>query len=412
MSRVSREELAARAGVESQWLDRLVDLGIVRPVIDGTFSTGDVYRARLMADLERAGIPLDAMAQLLDQGEISLSSYDLPVYERFSLMTETTFREASEQHDVPLDLLLVVREAIGSAQPGPDDLVREDELRILPLIELQIARGFRQTVIERWLRVYGENLRRVAETETEWWRTEIQMPQLESGLNVAEMLEVTNPWGEEMNTLTEQALIAVYRAQQEHAWHENFVEDVESALERAGLRARSGLPPAFCFLDITGYTRLTEERGDEAAAELAARLSKLVRQRAEHHRGKVVRWLGDGVMFFFREPGPAVMAALGMMKDIDEAGLPPAHVGVHAGPVVARGGDYFGRTVNLASRIADYARPGELLVSQEVVDAAELPDVELSPIGPVELKGVSSPLLLHAARRAAPTRLPDGEGGV
>src|SRR5437867_291182 len=94
----------------------------------------------------------------------------------------------------------------------------------------------------------------------------------------------------------------------------------------------AGLPPAFCFLDITGYTRLTEERGDEAA-ELAARLSKLVRLRAEHHRGKVVRWLGDGVMFFFREPGPAVMAALEMMEDIAGEGLPPAHVGVHAGPV-------------------------------------------------------------------------------
>jgi hypothetical protein len=161
-----------------------------------------------MDDLERAGIPLDAMVQVLERGEVSLSSFDLPVNERFSLVSGTTFREASEQNDVPLDLLTVVREVIGSAEPGPDDLVREDELRILPLIELQIARGFRQAIIERWLRVYGESLRRVAETETEWWRTEIQMPQLESGLSVAEMLEVTNPWGEEMNMLTEQALLA------------------------------------------------------------------------------------------------------------------------------------------------------------------------------------------------------------
>ncbi len=401
MNRVSEEELGGRAGVETAWLERLVDLGILKPADDGSFSRGDVYRARLMDELERAGIPLDAMAQVLERGEVSLSSFDLPVYERFSLMSETTFREASEQHDVPLDLLMVVREAIGSAEPGPDDLVREDELRILPLIQLQIARGFRQAVIERWLRVYGESLRRVAETETEWWRTEVETPQLESGLSVAEMLDVTNRWGEEMNTLTEQALIAVYRAQQEHAWHENFVEDVEGALERTGLRARPGLPPALCFLDITGYTRLTEERGDEAAAELAARVSKLVRQRAEHHRGKVVRWLGDGVMYFFRAPGPAVVAALEMMDDIVGEGLPPAHVGVHAGPVVVRGGDYFGRTVNVASRIADYARAGELLVSQVVVDASDLADVEFTLIGAVELKGVSSPLRLHAARRRA-----------
>jgi adenylate cyclase len=155
-----------------------------------------------------------------------------------------------------------------------------------------------------------------------------------------------------------------------------------------------------CFLDISGYTRLTEERGDEAAAELAGRLSRLVQQTAERHRGKVVRWLGDGVMIYFREPGQGVLAALQMMGEVTDAGLPPAHVGLHAGPVVFQGGDYFGRTVNIAARIADYARPGELLVSQEVIDASDLPEVVFTAIGPVELKGMSQPLRLHAAARA------------
>jgi adenylate cyclase len=104
-------------------------------------------------------------------------------------------------------------------------------------------------------------------------------------------------------------------------------------------------------------------------------------------------------MFFFHEPGPAVHAAIEMMEDISGHGLPPAHVGVHAGPVVTQGGDYFGRTVNIASRIAEYARPGELLVSQEVVDASDLDDVTFTEVGPVELKGVSSPIRLHIARR-------------
>jgi adenylate cyclase len=155
-----------------------------------------------------------------------------------------------------------------------------------------------------------------------------------------------------------------------------------------------------CFLDISGYTRLTEERGDEAAAELAGRLSRLVQQTAERHRGKVVRWLGDGVLIYFREPGQGVLAALQMMEEVTDAGLPPAHVGLHAGPVVFQGGDYFGRTVNIAARIADYARPGELLVSQEVIDASDLPEVVLTAIGPVELKGMSQPLRLHAAALA------------
>ena len=101
---------------------------------------------------------------------------------------------------------------------------------------------------------------------------------------------------------------------------------------------------------------MTEERGDEAAAELAARLTPLVQRTAERHGGKVVKWLGDGVMFHFREPTGGVVAALEMIGAIAAAGLPPAHVGLHTGPVVFQGGDYFGRTVNLAARIGNGRR--------------------------------------------------------
>ena len=156
-----------------------------------------------------------------------------------------------------------------------------------------------------------------------------------------------------------------------------------------------------CFLDITGYTRLTEERGDAAAADLAARLAGLVRRSALEHGGTPVKWLGDGVMFYFREPAAAVLAAVEMVEVVGSHGLPPAHVGIHAGPVVFQDGDYFGRTVNLAARIAEYARPGEVLVSQEVVDAAGGGSVTFTEIGPVELKGVPGTLRLHIARRSA-----------
>jgi adenylate cyclase len=114
-----------------------------------------------------------------------------------------------------------------------------------------------------------------------------------------------------------------------------------------------------------------------------------------------VKWLGDGVMFYFREPAAAVLAALEMVEVVGRQDLPPAHVGIHAGPVVFQEGDYFGRTVNLAARIADYARPGEVLVSQEVIDAAEGGPVTFTEIGPVELKGVPGTLRLHTARRPA-----------
>ena len=90
-----------------------------------------------------------------------------------------------------------------------------------------------------------------------------------------------------------------------------------------------------------------------------------------------------------------------MAEAVGSHGLPPAHVGIHAGPVIFQEGDYFGRTVNLAARIAEYARPGEVLVSQEVVDAADGGPVSFVEIGPVELKGVPGPLRLHIARRSA-----------
>jgi adenylate cyclase len=256
-------------------------------------------------------------------------------------------------------------------------------------------------VIERWLRVYGDSLRRIAETEAAWWNSEVEMALLASGMTEGEMLQAQADLGSQMTPLIDQALLAIYHGQQEHAWSQVFVEHVESALEAAGLHRRLDRPPAMCFLDLTGYTRLTEERGDAAAADLAARLARLVRRSAQEHDGTPVKWLGDGVMFYFREPGAAVLAALEMVEVVGSHGLPPAHVGIHAGPVIFQEGDYFGRTVNLAARIAEYARPGEVLVSQEVVDAAEGGPVTFTEIGPVELKGVPGTLRLHIARRPA-----------
>lgn len=399
MNGMSQREVADRAGVEVEYVGKLVGLGVLGPTGNGAFSEGDVRRARLYQGLERAGLPIEAMVEALERGELSFAFLDLPVYDRFSGLSRRSFREVSSREAIPLELLMVVREAIGFAQADPDDRMREDELRVVPLIKLQLSRGFDPAVIERWLRVYGDTLRRITETEADWWYTQVSLPSLASGLNEGEMLEVTNEWGEEFASLTEQALLAIYHAKQEHTWTENLIEEVEDALDRAGLRSRMATPPAICFLDITDYTRLTEERGDEAAAELATRLTPLVQRPADRHGGKVVKWLGDGVMFHFREPGGAVLAAVEMLEAISIADLPPAHVGLHAGPVVFQGGDYFGRTVNIAARIADHAEAGQVLVSQEVVNSTDREVVAFTAIGSVVLKGVSQPVELHSARR-------------
>ena len=391
--------MAARAGVDPDYVDRLVELGFLSPGSGNTFSAGDVRRARWVQSFERAGVPLEGLAAAVRDGTLSFSYLDAAAFDRFAGVSTTTFRELSDRTGVPLDLLLVIREAHGFAEPGPEDHVREDELSVVPAIENQLAAGIRPEVIERLLRAYGDGLRKIVEIETDWYRTEVQMPLLEGGMTEAEMLAAQADIGSRMAPLMEQALLSIYHGQQEHAWSTSAVEDVEAALERAGLYRPVRRPPAVCFLDITGYTRLTEERGDEAAAELATRLASLVRGSSREHDGQPVKWLGDGVMFYFANPGDGVLAALDMVDGLPAAGLPPAHVGIHAGPVVFQDGDYFGRTVNIAARIAEYARPGEVLVSQEVVDATDLDGVGVTAIGPIELKGVSDPLSLHSVRR-------------
>jgi adenylate cyclase len=393
----SRAEAADRAGVGIDDVNRLVELGIVVPEEGDRFSPGDVRRIELAQSLEAAGIPLEGLGAVIGRGAVSLDFVEAPVYERFSLFSTVTFQELSNRTGVPISLLKVMREAAGSAPPTPEDLVREDELTIASFLEAQVAAGFRPIAIERLVRVQGDSLRRIAETEADWWRTEVIEPALAAGKRPDEA--AATDFSTELTALSEKALMAMYHAQQMHSWTSNIIAGLETMLSAAGLHSHLERPPAMCFLDITGYTRLTQERGDEAAAALAAELARLVQRTSVQHGGRPVKWLGDGVMFHFPNPGPGVVAALDMVDGVISAGLPPAHVGLHAGPVIFQEGDYFGQTVNVASRIAEYARPGEVLVSQEVVDASAGANASFTEIGPVELKGVGAAMHLHAAHR-------------
>jgi class 3 adenylate cyclase len=398
---ITSDQVAERAGVEPDYVQRLVDVGIIDRAPDGTFTQGDARRARLCQGLERAGLPLEAIAEAVERGGLSFAFLDRHVYDRFAGLSGRSFREVSEGEEIPLELLLVVRDAIGFAQADPDDPMREDELELAPIISLQLSRGVDPAGIEQWLRVYGDALRRISETEANLWYTQITLPQLAAGLNEADMQELTAEWGDEFGPLMDRAVLAIYHAYQEHTWTEVLIEVVEGALDRAGLRARMRITPAICFMDISGFTDLTEQRGDEAAADLAKRLAPLVTRTAERHGGKVVKYLGDGVMLYFGTAKDAVPAALEMLDAATEAGLPPAHIGIHAGPVVFQGGDYFGRTVNLAARIMDRAQPGQVLVSEDVAKSVDHERFALESIGPVSLKGVARPVHLHAVEQGS-----------
>ena len=395
---LTREQVAERAGVEPAFVQRLVDEGLLEAP-GGVFDDADARRARLCRGLEHAGLPLEEVGQAVDRGGLSFSFLDRPVYDRFAGLSSESFRDVSEREGIPLELLLVVRDAIGFAQADPDDAMREDELLLVPLLRLQLARGVSAAAIEEWLRVYGDALRRITETEANVWYTQITLPQLAAGLNEAQMQELTAKWGDEFDPLMDRAVLAIYHAHQEHTWTEVLVEVVESALDRAGLRAKMRITPAICFVDLTGFTDLTERSGDEAAADAASRLAPLVRRTVERHGGKVVKWLGDGVMLYFGRAADAVSATVEIVEATTDAGLPPAHAGIHMGPVVFQGGDYFGRTVNVAARIMEQAQRGQILVSDDVARTVDGGTFTLSSIGPVDLKGVPRPMRLHCVER-------------
>jgi adenylate cyclase len=397
----SRRQAADRAGVSLADLDRLIELDLVSPNDRDRFTAGEVRKIGLIASLTAGGIPEDALATARRRGGLSLDFLDDPLYENFSALSDVTFEALSKRAGIPVDVLLVIREAIGSAVAQPTDLVREIELGVVPMIEAELASGYPIEAVERGLRTMGDSLRRAAIAEADAFRMFVIEPVVQQpGVASAEVSHAAVVATQRIRPTIDRALLAIFHAQQAHAWTTNILLSFERGLASAGITGRADRPQAMCFLDVTGYTRLTTERGDAAAADLADELRRLVQRTSVEHGGRPVKWLGDGVMIHFRNPGPGVVAALAMAEAMAMSGLPPAHVGLHAGPLIYQDGDFYGQTVNVTARIADYARPGEVLVSQAVVDATEGVPVVYSEVGMVELKGVSEAVRLHVARHA------------
>lgn len=401
MGELTELELAERCFLAPSVVRHLAELGILAPDEDPErpFHETDVRRIRLAVACERAGLSLDGIGTAVAEGKISFGFLDMPQY-AWPGFADRTYAEAAGGLGLTIDLVTKIQEALGFATPKPDDPIREDDLELLPALGLSASWGIPEETMIRVVRVYGEALRRIALAETQAFQMHIEQPLLASGMSAREMIEASSGFGTQFVAIMDQAIMRMYHRQQEHAWVDNLVGHIEDALEDLGLHERLERPPAMVFLDLTGYTRLTEERGDVAAAQLATNLAGIVQGVSQQHGGLPVKWLGDGVMFFFPDPGGAVVAALEMVERTPASGLPSAHVGVNAGPVIRQDGDYFGRTVNVAARIASKAGPDEVLVSDEVARVASENGVRFEDLGPTELKGVAKPVSLSRAMRA------------
>src|SRR4029453_5255515 len=352
---LSPTERAARAGISSEECERLVGFGILVPREGGRpFRAVDALKIRVARACEEGGLPMEGMAEAVRAGLLSFAFVESWPFEPWGSRRPQTHLELAEEAGLPFEALRRLLEAFGFARLEPEDVVAEAERPIALLAGRIVDLGIvDEAALARLGRVYEEAFRRIALAETEIYHSGVEMPLLRSGMDERRTMERASSLSPSLTGMLDAALMAAYRRQQELTWPEHQIEHIEQALEDAGVSLPAAPPTAMCFLDLSGYTRLTDEHGDAEAAALAGRLADIVQLRSRPHGGEVVKWVGDGVMFRFRDPSGAGGSPLHRGETLTARRLPPAHVGVAAGPVIRQGGDYYGRTVNLAPRISD-----------------------------------------------------------
>jgi adenylate cyclase len=390
--------LADASGVPLELITEMTELGILEPD-SGSFGPNDVNRVRLIQTLYAEGISLEAIGKAVAAGNLSFEWIE-SVLVRPITLAHKTYGEMARELDISFPDLRRIFASWGLPAPVEDQRARSDDEAALQVLHVFRDFGLGTEVMIAGTRAFGENVRRIADHQIAFFRANVIDPLRAAGTPARDVMGLIAPVSGALQPVGEELVHWLHVRHLESVVLQETMQVLEEILEEAGItEGRQKHVPAIAFLDLTGFTRLTESAGDEVALELASSLSDLVAQAAQEHDGRVVKLLGDGVMFYFPQVVPAVRCGLDLVELIPASGLPPARVGVSAGHVIMRDGDYFGRTVNIASRITDYARPGEVLVDDSIAGAHDIDGAAFEAIGPVLLKGLSQPLALSRAQR-------------
>ncbi|MGH2686868.1 MAG: adenylate cyclase regulatory domain-containing protein, partial [Actinomycetota bacterium] len=271
---LSLQELADRAEVDEAYVRRLIDLGALERSEDG-YGERELHLVALLSRWEAAGLAPGSVLEAVEKGDLSLAFLETPGHQLLGHL-DLTYRELAVESGLSLDLILGLHEAIGFAKPDPDDRIREDDPALVELARAFIETGVSEAAVRRMFRVYGENLRRLATAVSDVYRGEIERQLRDSGVAEADMMQWGARLGNRIGGTTQRALMAIFERHHQHVWTDYSIGWAEASLERAGLHRRVERPPAISFVDLAGYTRLTQERGDEVAAQLAASLAALV----------------------------------------------------------------------------------------------------------------------------------------
>jgi adenylate cyclase len=302
-----------------------------------------------------------------------------------------TAHEIARRHGLSLELVLGLNLAMGFPPRDADEPIFSNDDAVT-FAAFRFASGlFGEDATRRFLRVVGSSMARVAEAAVSLFQVNVEGPLRASGgtdLDVAkENMRATSSLGQ-----VREMLQALFGAHMELA-----IRRLRSARPR---RSVDTVDLTVGFVDLVGFTALTHHMTPAELARVIERFEETAYDVATARDGRVVKLIGDEVMFVTRDAAAACDIALTLFERFAHDAAVTPRGGLAVGELLVRGGDYYGPVVNLASRVADLAVPNEILVTPELAAAARTPSLRFVPAGKRMLKGFEEPVALLAVERA------------
>ena len=350
-------------------------------------------RERLLTRLHDDGVSLEELRAACEEGRLLL----LPAERLIQGAPRYTMRDVARRTGLDLEFVRALRRANGLPVPEPDAVsFTEADLEASRTAKVFRDAGVPDREMLAITRVLGRGLAQAAELMREVTLDlvlEAGTPEDELALRYADAAARLEPLTAPMlGNLINLHLRNVVQTQ------------VLNAAEREDGRLPGAREVVVAFADLVGFTRIGEDVPPDELGRVADRLETLAAERTEPPV-RMVKTIGDAVMLVAPEAPPMVEAVLGLVEAADAEGedFPQLRAGLAAGPALSRAGDWYGRPVNLASRITGRARPGSVLVTTEVRDAARNRALTYSFAGDKRLKGVREPVPLFRVRRTDST---------
>jgi adenylate cyclase len=390
-------QAAERVGVSPSTLRRWAESGVI-PEVDGggEWTAAAVSHARIVARLRDRGHRLESIRQAGRQGRLAYGYIE-------SLFGEDEARERSlddASAETGLEPALIERfwNSIGLAPASLESLTDED-LEALRYVASVLDSGFPLVAFLQLCRVYGLALSQIADAEVRLFHLYVHEPLMREDVPGLQMAEEMEGLARDLLPLSSPLMDYVHRRFLQHFVAQDVVGHMEEELEESDIES-GRVRVAIAFADLAGFTRFTEEEGEEEALSSVERFVEGVTNTLPDD-ARVVKTIGDEVMVVGIDVQAMVDWAVGFVGLFEER--PEPRIGIHVGTTLYRDGDYFGREVNLASRVVARARGGEVLVSDSVVDAVgSASHLSFEGIGQVKLKGFDVPRqLCRAVPRAA-----------